>query len=192
MSRSVVLIILLSGLISCSAPTELDKGIEAYHRQDYTEAIGYLRGAASSGNPDAAYYMGKMYARGLGVEIDAETAQQWFQIAIDTYSILATKGHVNAQAKLCFMMSSGKGIRADYAEAFRWCDKAANQDETAAQRNLAILYGEGLGVRKDLEQSTHWYRKYVETACDTPYTEQNCTYPELCVCKGASTIAPDT
>ena len=46
---------------------------------------------------------------------------------------LAEQGVAEAQFNLGMMYDSGQGVRQDYAEAFRWYRKAADQGYTEAQ-----------------------------------------------------------
>ena len=60
------------------------------------------------------------------------------------------------------MYDNGQGVRQDYAEAFRWFRKAAEQGHAEAQYNLGEMYHIGQGVRQDLHLSKEWFGK----ACD--------------------------
>ncbi len=50
---------------------------------DYQSAFSVLSGHANSGNPDAQFCLGLMYARGQGVPRDFKAAKAWFQRAAD-------------------------------------------------------------------------------------------------------------
>src|SRR5215471_11681464 len=56
------------------------------------------------------------------------------------------------------MYEGGKGVPQDYAEAVKWCRKAADQGYSAAQFNLGTAYANGQGVPRD-DAEAKWYRK---------------------------------
>jgi hypothetical protein len=56
----------------------------------------------------------------------------------------------------------GKGVPQDYAEAGRWCRKAADQNYPTAQDALGYSYYMGLGVPQDYTQAFFWYQRAAE------------------------------
>src|ERR1039458_6470539 len=58
-------------------------------RQDYVEAAGWFRKAATQGDPDAQFYLGALYERGDGVPQDYARALGWLKAA-------AAQGHAGA------------------------------------------------------------------------------------------------
>jgi len=60
------------------------------------------------------------------------------------------------------MYVKGEGVARDYAEAFRWEEKAAKQGDPYAQYGLSILYAKGEGVRQDYNEAFNWLRKAAE------------------------------
>ena len=60
------------------------------------------------------------------------------------------------------MYANGRGVRQDYAEAFRWFRQAAEQGYAKAQYNLGVMYANGRGVRQNFHLSKEWFGK----ACD--------------------------
>ena len=61
------------------------------------------------------------------------------------------------------MYYTGSGVHQDYAEAFRWYRKAAEQGYAKAQFNLGVMYYNGYGVRRNFHLSKEWFGK----ACDS-------------------------
>ena len=61
------------------------------------------------------------------------------------------------------MYAGGYGVRQDYAEAFRWYRKAAEQGDVQAQYNLGLMYYNGQGVRQNFHLSKEWFGK----VCDS-------------------------
>lgn len=56
-------------------------GIEAYRNKDYDSAIFFFTQAANSGDGEAQFLLGKIYSKGLGVNIDNIKSLMWFTIA---------------------------------------------------------------------------------------------------------------
>ncbi|WP_442879021.1 tetratricopeptide repeat protein, partial [Chryseobacterium sp.] len=47
------------------------------------------------------------------------------------------------------MYRDGDGVKQDYAEAVKWCVKAAEQGDAYAQYLLGDMYRDGHGVKQD-------------------------------------------
>ena len=71
----------------------------------------------------------------------------------------ANAGDSAAQVTLGFMLSAGRGLPQDYAQAAIWFGKAAEQGHASAQNNLGVMYANGYGVPEDDAQAVAWYRK---------------------------------
>jgi uncharacterized protein len=54
---------------------------------------------------------------------------------------------------------TGRGLEQDYAKAFEWYRKAADQGLADAESRLGYLYTNGLGVSRDIDQARAWYQK---------------------------------
>lgn len=53
----------------------------------------------------------------------------------------------------------GAGVKQDYAEAFKWFQKAADRGNVNAQYNIGVAYGKGKGVTQDYAEAIKSYRK---------------------------------
>lgn len=71
----------------------------------------------------------------------------------------ALRGNSFDQNYLGYYYRDGKGVRQDYAEAFYWFKKAADQGSTSGQINVGTAYVYGQGVRKDYDEAFKWYQK---------------------------------
>ena len=60
------------------------------------------------------------------------------------------------------MYALGKGVATNYAEAFRWNQKAAEQGDAAAQCTLGRMYFRGTGVATSYAEAAKWWRKAAE------------------------------
>ncbi|MGA9623007.1 MAG: tetratricopeptide repeat protein [Bryobacteraceae bacterium] len=70
----------------------------------------------------------------------------------------AERGNARAQCNLGAIYDRDQ----DYAEAFRWYLKAAEQDYDTAQYLLGGMYEQGKGVAQDYAEAVRWWRKAAE------------------------------
>lgn len=131
------------------------RGLDAFKKRDYAEAMRWYRKAADQGNAKAKHDVGVLYLKGYGVPQDYVEAMRWFRKAAD-------QGEASAQYAIGVMYGTGEGAPLDYAEAIRWYRKAADQGNTDAQYNIGALYYNGLGVPKDEAQALYWIRRGAE------------------------------
>ena len=127
------------------------KGIAAFDRKDYAEAMRWYRTAADQGNADAQGHIGELYAVGLGVEQDYAEAMRWLRLAAD-------QGNAQAQKNVGLFFLNGWGVKQDYVEAKRWLRVAAKQGDARAQDTMGYLYVTGHGVARDYDEAMRWYR----------------------------------
>jgi len=118
------------------------KGIEAFQRGKYDEAVKYLQPAAEAGDAGAMYVLGQMYASGRGIAKDEKAATELFLKA-------ANLGDANAQQSLGSALMLGEGIEQDMVEALKWfiiSGRAGNQE--------AITYAQKVGrfMSRDMQR----------------------------------------
>ena len=70
-------------------------------------------------------------------------------LEISTLIQRAQTGDAAAQFQLAQAYENGKGLSKNYAEAVRWCTKAAAQGLAACQNELGYAYVYGRGVVQD-------------------------------------------
>ena len=83
----------------------------------------------------------------------------------ETFNLMlpfAKKGNAKLQNKIGVMYSSGKGVKKDTKEAFKWFEKSANQGFNWAQFNLADMYYNGTGIEKNLQKAFELFSKASE------------------------------
>ena len=80
----------------------------------------------------------------------------------DNTKARAESGDATAQCNLAYCYRSGKGVKTDYVEAFRWYHKSADQGDAIAQNNLGNCYYDGQGIVRDYVEATKWYQKAAE------------------------------
>ena len=139
--------------------------------QDFAEAKGLFSLEADSGNALAMYDLGRMWADGLGVKADPDTAQEWYRKALAAFlsaeKELPERKKTYLQYRIGKMYLAGLGCTQDYKMAADWLERAAGKQHKYAQYSLAGLYARGQGVEKDPEHAFTLYR--ASAAQDNPY-----------------------
>lgn len=132
------------------------------------EAFWWYKKAAQNGDAIAQCALASMYAAGRGCNKDEQEALKWYvkaahqgdaraQSQLKTIKEMAEGGNIRLQYQLGVMYLELEDVR-DYAEAFRWFMKAAEQGNIEAQRRLGDIYNNGLGVTRDYSEAIKWYR----------------------------------
>jgi uncharacterized protein len=134
---------------SIVAAGPMEDGLAAYRDREFAKAFELWRPLAESGNRDAQYQLGTLYAEGRGVEQSDATAAAWFRKAAD-------QGEQHAQYNLAVSYAEGLGVTKDDAEAAKWFRRAADQGMPFAQLNLGILYATKRGVAEDNIEAVKW------------------------------------
>jgi TPR repeat protein len=121
----------------------------AYRDKDYVKAMSICR--QTPDDPEAQYYIGRMYEKGEGVPSDLMKARPWYEKS-------ANAGYGKAQLRVSAAYAKGlAGVEKDDAKAVEWLTRAANNNEWRAQEYLAIAYEKGvLGLPKDPQKVSYW------------------------------------
>lgn len=69
---------------------------------------------------------------------------------------MAEKGFDKAQTNLGWHYEYGKCVAVDYAEAFKWYNRAAHQGDAIAQYSVGRCYVFGRGIKQDYVQACKW------------------------------------
>ena len=118
--RGVFALVLVLALSAPVLAADFQDGWEAYKRGDYKTALKEWRLLAEQGDPDAQYYLGRMYDRRKGVPQDYAEAIKWYRLA-------AMQGDAGAQFSLGVIFEKGSGVVQNYDEAAKWYRLAAEQ-----------------------------------------------------------------
>lgn len=128
--------------------------------QNFGEAYRLFMEEAETGNALAMHDLGRMHMDGLGMEMDAPLAQEWYAKALDAFlEVEAEKPKPYLQYRIGKMYASGLGTTQDYEEAAGWFDMAVARNHKYAQYGLAGLYYQGHGVEQSYETAFALYRK---------------------------------
>lgn len=114
----------------------------AYDRADYRTALAVWLDSAEKGDPEAQTYVGEIFEKGLGQEVDYVSAAKWYERA-------AQQGYKRAQINLGYFYENGLGVTQDSAKALALYRKASGAEtdlmfSSDAQAQLDA-------VRKELE-----------------------------------------
>lgn len=128
---------------------------------DFEKAFALFLQEAESGNPLAMHDLGRIFADGLGREIDNTAAQEWYAKALAAFQLAEQtakeKQRPYLQYRIGKMFAAGLGTEQDYEKAAGWFAKAVAANHKYAQYSLAGLYYRGQGVEQDYEQAFHLY-----------------------------------
>ena len=81
-----------------------------------------------------------------------------FVTALNELKSLARQGDVSAQVKLGDRYDTGRGVRQDHKEAFKWYLAAAERGHAAGYTAMGVMYDGGYGVSQNYEKAVHCYR----------------------------------
>ncbi|MBC3919179.1 sel1 repeat family protein [Undibacterium sp. CY18W] len=70
---------------------------------------------------------------------------------------LAARGYLNEQLMMAEMYETGRGVRQDDAEAFKWILKAAQQRHAPSQNTVGVKYAMGTGTPQDMVKAYMWF-----------------------------------
>jgi localization factor PodJL len=76
---------------------------------------------------------------------------------LDRLSALANTGNAKAELLLGLKLLDGDGVGVNEAEAAKWLERAAKQNEAVAAYRLGTLYERGHGVPADTAKAAQWY-----------------------------------
>ena len=138
-----------------TAGADYSKGRELWQKEQYAEALPWLRKAAAQGSADAMFYLGVACDHGRGTPVDKAAAFGWFKKA-------AEQGDPDAQFNCGMMCFKGEGTAQDKTAAFGWYQKAAEQGHAIAQFNCGNMCYKGEGTAEDMAAAFGWYQKAAE------------------------------
>lgn len=119
LSRCLLAAALLASGIA-PAHADFNDGVMALMTGDNDKALKtFVPLAETSDHAYAQYFLGRMYAEGRGVEVNAEEAAKWFRKA-------AEKGVQDAQFRLGGCYERGEGVPMDMEYAYGWYSVSAH------------------------------------------------------------------
>lgn len=125
---------------------------------DFDKAFRLFLLEAEIGNGLAMHDLGRMYADGLGREIDTSLSQEWYAKALTTFlSAERKKPAPYLQYRIGKMYAAGLGTEQCYEQAASWFSKAVAENHKYAQYSLGSLYYRGNGVQQNYAEALRLY-----------------------------------
>ena len=140
--KKIYLLISVLTLISSFAYADMQSAIDALNAKNYKKAFKEFQIEAQKGNSEAQDYLGNLYAKGLGVELDYKQAVYWYNKA-------AKQGNGFAINNLALMYSNANGVSQNDKKAISLFEEASNKGIAIAKYNLGMMYYSGQGVNKN-------------------------------------------
>lgn len=117
--------------------------------------------------------IGRIYADGLGCEIDLELSYEWYSKALNQFKSAEQTVKEKQRPYLWYrigkMYSAGRGTEQNYQSAAEWFSKAVAANHKYAQYSLAGLYYSGHGVEQDYEKALELYQRSAKQG--NPYAD---------------------
>lgn len=139
-------------LISTAAFAGLSEALTAFEIKRYDQAFSEFSYLADEGDATAYYYLGKMYAQGLGVEKDEQRAVEYYQKAEKAYNI-------DAAYELAEMLLADAKDKNDerFQTGLKYLKRAAYAGQANALNQLGEMYEQGNNVTKDYKSAFGFY-----------------------------------
>lgn len=125
---------------------------------DFEQACMLLQVESKNGNALATFDLGRIYADGLGVEMDDKKAQEYYEKALADFRFVENKKPWKyTQYRIGMMYARGLGTERNYEVAAEWFTKSANQKYKFAEYSLGGQYLRGQGVEQNNEKAFELY-----------------------------------
>ena len=121
-------------------------------QSEYDGRFQLWQHAAELGLPEGQWFIGGCHEYGIGFPRNIAEAIKWNLMA-------AEHGFSLAQVELGGIYFDEECVNPpDFAEAFAWYKKAAEQGDAEAQNCLGLCFEEGSGIEKNQAEAVKWYR----------------------------------
>eukprot|EP01064_Diplonema_japonicum_P005436 TRINITY_DN13641_c0_g1_i1.p1 TRINITY_DN13641_c0_g1~~TRINITY_DN13641_c0_g1_i1.p1 ORF type:complete len:904 (+),score=177.37 TRINITY_DN13641_c0_g1_i1:37-2748(+) len=128
-------------------------------RAPFTGGIrGQVGGGVVGQILEAQYCLGLQYFFGINVELDHQTAAQWFWRVADSSVVT----HSGAQNVLGVCFEHGLGLPLHPKMAVHWYRKAALKGMPVAMHNLATCLFTGEGIKENKKEAVRWWTRAAE------------------------------
>jgi TPR repeat protein len=146
---------------------------------------------AESGDPQAQYWLGRIYESGRLLPLDNEKATYWYQKSAEQgyapagYWVCGKRADQDSlEHERCMWRAAEKSVPeaqfwlgmafeqhlwfgvTDKREALKWFRKAAEQGNPDAEYVVGIRYELGEGVEQDYGKAAYWFRRAAEHVPD--------------------------
>jgi TPR repeat protein len=145
---------------------------------------------ADSGEPEAQYWLGRIYESGTLLPLDKEKSAYWYRKSAEQgyasaeYWVCRDRANQDSlELERCMWRAAEKGAPeaqlwlgvafdqhwfgvTDEQEALKWFQKAAEQGNPDAEDTLGVHYEVGEGVDQDYVKAAYWFRRAAEHVPD--------------------------
>lgn len=146
---------------------------------------------AEAGDPEAQYWLGRIYEAGRLLSQDEQKSAYWYQKSAEQgyapaeYWLCGKRANQDAlEHERCMWRAAEKGVPevqfwvgvafdqnlwfgvTDKHEALKWFRKAAEQGNPDAEDTLGVHYEVGEGVEQDYGKAAYWFRRAAEHVPD--------------------------
>jgi len=134
------------------------------------EGVAWLSLAEENDDDRAAELLGRVYRKGIGVEVDHKKSS--------SYLLKAAKGGIpEAQGQIGLNFWYGIGLEVNYEEAYKWLSICALQGQAEGVYYLARATEQGIGCEVNFEEAIKLYQRSAELGDpDAVYALGECAY----------------
>lgn len=119
------------------AMADINAGIEAYNKDNYSVAYTEFKNASQSGDAFGHHLFASLYYQGHGVEKNIPKAAKLFELATN-------QGYAPSHANLGLMYHSGDGVEPDSEKALYHYSEAAKTGDFQSSFNLGQIFRKGV------------------------------------------------
>lgn len=130
-------------LAASPAFADVSEGLALLEEGNVQEAASSFQAAYEAGDGDGAFYLGRLFEVGAGVEANPVRAANLYAAGVE-------KGSTLAMNRLGILYQEGNVLLRDYAEAAKLLCQAADAGDANGQFNCGLAYYNGQGVQKDV------------------------------------------
>ena len=123
---------------SLAPPTGDEAAYIAFDQGQYLTALKLAEEGVKRNDPQSHTLLGRLYAEGLGVSKEPQTAAKWYARGDEL-------GDIQATFALGVLYAEGRGVKKDRAKSAELFEKAARTGHPLANYNLGLLFLKGDG-----------------------------------------------
>lgn len=131
---------------------DVTAGLAALDEGKVPEAAKQFQAAWDAGDADGAFYLGRLFELGVGIEADLTRAAQ-------LYAVGAESGSARAKNRYGLMFIEGRPVLKDFERGTKLVCEAAAAGDANGQFNCGVSHADGLGVPVDPAKAQDWWRK---------------------------------
>ena len=132
----------------------------------------FLKLANEDKDPEASYYLGRIFNEGLG------GIQPQRRLGFEYYKKAAEKNHIEAQTEYGIYYLSGEFVLRDYKKAIQFFEKSAAKNNLKALLILGGLYSSGTVVKKNNKKAFQNYEKAAKAGSEVAAYQIGTFYEE--------------